>query len=223
MFQEIPKVVGNWRWEFAAKKCQGNQDEASKLIAYKLGNSLYLNITNRCTNSCEFCIRRNSDGIGGYNLWLEREPTADEVAEAVGDPAQYYEIVFCGYGEPLVRLDLVRDVARRLKARGARIRVDTNGQANLFFGRNVVPELEGIVDAVSISLNAENAEKYVKLCNPVFGERAYYAVLEFAREAVKYIPKVTLTVLDLPEVDLKACEDIARSIGAGFRVRHYIQ
>ncbi|HHY45694.1 MAG TPA: radical SAM protein [Firmicutes bacterium] len=193
------------------------------MIAYRLGNSLYLNVTNRCTNSCEFCIRKIADGVGGYNLWLEREPAADEVVDAVGDPTRYDEIVFCGYGEPLVRLDVVKDAGRRLKERGARIRVDTNGQANLFFGRNVVPELEGIVDAISISLNAENAEKYVKLCNPVFGERAYYAILEFAREAVKHIPRVTLTVVDLPEVDLKACEDIARSIGAGFRVRHHIR
>ncbi|HHY98282.1 MAG TPA: radical SAM protein [Firmicutes bacterium] len=191
------------------------------MIAYKLGNSLYLNITNRCTNSCDFCIRKTADGVGGYDLWLDREPTADEVIEAVGDPTRYDEIVFCGYGEPMIRLDVIKEVSRRLKERGAKIRINTNGQANLIFGRNVVPELKGLIDTMSISLNAENSEKYARLCNPSLGEEAYNAMLEFASQSMKYIPRVVLTVVDVPEVDVKACEAIARSIGAEFRVRHY--
>jgi len=191
------------------------------LIAYELGEALYLNITNRCTNDCDFCIRRTADGIGGHRLWLDEEPGPEEVLRAVGDPTGYEEVVFCGYGEPLLRLDVVVEVSRAIKERGGRVRVDTNGHANLVYGRNVVPDFARYVDEVSVSLNAQDAATYEKICHTVYGRRAFSAVLEFARECVRRVGPVTLTVVEWEGVDVDACEEIARRIGARLRVRKY--
>jgi TatD DNase family protein len=193
-------------------------------IAYTIGRSLYLNITNRCTNTCDFCIRYKSKIFNKkFPLWLEKEPTAKEILDEVGDPKRYDEIVFCGYGEPLVRLDVVIEVAKALKAKGATIRLDTNGSANLFHGRNVLPELKGLIDKISISLNAETAEKYDSICHSVFKEDAYQAVLDFIAEAKKTIPVVTATVVDLPGIDKNKCEKIAKDLGVKFRIRPYYE
>jgi TatD DNase family protein len=191
------------------------------MIAYEIGSRLYLNITNKCTCACRFCVRNLSPGVAGYDLRLEKEPNFDEIISAIGDPHAYLEIVFCGYGEPLIRLDTVKAVASWVKAQGIPVRVDTNGLANLFHGRNILPELEGLVDAVSISLNAENAEKYNTICRPVFGAQSYPALLEFIAESIKYIPRVRVSVVDIPEVDIEACREIADRMGVGFKVRHY--
>ncbi len=187
---------------------------------YKLGNALYIKLTNRCTNRCRFCVRNKCSGVGGYDLWLDREPTPQEVIDRIDAPSKYNEIVFCGYGEPMVKLDEIIAIARVLKEKGARIRINTNGQANLYHGKNVVPELEGLVDAISISLNAPTAEKYDQLCHSIYGAEAFDAVLDFARECVKIIPKVVFTVVDiLPPEDMERCRRIAEQIGAEFRVR----
>ena len=190
-------------------------------IAYPIRNSLYLNITNRCTAACTFCVRYHTDFVKGHNLRLAEEPSADALIKEIGDPKRYAEVVFCGYGEPLLRLDVVKAVSAEVKRRGGRVRIDTNGHANLINKRNVLPELAGLVDAVSISLNAQNAELYNKVSQPQFGIATYDAVKEFISEAVKYIPDVTATVVALPEVDVEACRKIAEGLGAKFRVREY--
>jgi TatD DNase family protein len=190
-------------------------------ITYPIRNSLYLNITNRCTAACTFCVRYNTDFVKGHNLRLKNEPTADELIKEIGDPKRYAEVVFCGYGEPLLRLDVVKTVAGQVKRLGGTVRIDTNGHANLIHKRNVVPELAGLVDAVSVSLNAQSAEVYNKISQPQFGIGTYEAVKDFIREAKKYIPDVTATVVTLPEVDIEVCRKIANELGAKFRVREY--
>jgi len=190
-------------------------------ITYPIRNSLYLNITNRCTAACTFCVRYNTDFVKGHNLRLAEEPTAEAVINEIGDPKRFTEIVFCGYGEPLLRLDVVKAVSAEVKRQGGRVRIDTNGHANLIHKRNVLPELAGLVDAVSVSLNAQDAEIYEKLTQPKFGSMTYDAVKEFIREAKKYIPEVTATVVSAPGVDVEACRKIAEGLGAKFRVREY--
>lgn len=192
-------------------------------IAYEYKNHLYLNITNRCQNRCVFCIREGAEGIGGYNLWLEEEPSAGEVIEAIeNDVKRYDEIVFCGFGEPLTRLNIVKEVSRWLKENyDLPIRVNTNGLANLIHGRNIVPELAGLIDIVSISLNAASVEEYNKISRPSFGEGSYEAVIDFIREAKKYIPGVIATVVDYPGVDIDGARKKAEELGVEFRVRSY--
>lgn len=197
-------------------------------IVYKVGDSLYLNITNRCTNECPFCIRNKARVFNQkYKLWLDREPTVEEIMEAIGDPSKYKEIVFCGYGEPLIRLDVVKEVASRLKTKDRRlktkIRIDTNGHGNLFWGRNILPELKGLIDVISISLNAESAEVYERICRPLLGPKSYEAVIDFIKESKKYVSEVEVTVVNLPTVDINACRKIAKDLGARFRVRPYYE
>jgi TatD DNase family protein len=191
-------------------------------IVYPIRNSLYLNLTNRCSNRCTFCWKNASFVVKGHDLELSREPDDRELLQAIGDPKRYDEVVFCGFGEPLLRLDLVKTVAAELKKKGAKIRIDTDGQANLVYGRNILPELKGLVDAVSVSLNAENAQKYHRLCRSPFGEKGFEGVLEFLREAKKFIPEVTATALTMPGVDLEACRRLAEEgLGVKFRPRAY--
>lgn len=190
-----------------------------QIFAYRLGSSLYLNITNRCTNDCLFCIRRTREGLGSYDLWLEREPDLQELLAAAGDIRPYQEVVFCGYGEPLIRPDLVVQAAKEFKKRGRPVRINTNGQANLIHGRNILPELAGIVDTVSISLNTADPGQYLEICRPQHGEKAYPALLEFASASKKYIPKVILTAVTWPGVDMEKCLGLARELGVAFRPR----
>lgn len=190
------------------------------MYTYKLGDSLYINLTNMCTNNCTFCIRNKQEGLG-FNLWLEREPSALDVINEISNPNIYKEIVFCGYGEPTMRLSRIIQISRYLKDFNVPIRLNTNGQGNLIWGKNIVPELAGIIDAVSISLNAKDSKQYQELCMPDAGEQAYSAILEFALECKGYIPEVTFTVVDvLSAYDIELCRDIAKKNGIGFRVRH---
>lgn len=188
------------------------------VIAYKIRDSLYLNVTNRCTNKCSFCIRFHSDYVKGHNLRLSDEPTAEELTHEIGDPSRYKEIVFCGYGEPMLRLDLIKDVAAWVKQRRGKVRVNTNGHGNLIHGRNILPELSGLVDSMSVSLDAHDEKTYNIICKPAF-KNAFTGVIDFIKEAKKYIPSVQVTVVTLPEVDIERCRKIAEELGVGFRIR----
>ncbi len=195
------------------------------MYTYELKENLYINLTNKCTNKCSFCIKDISDGIGGNTLWLEKEPETQEIIEAVGNPEGYKEIVFCGFGEPLMRLEQVLEISRYIKKNyRVKIRLNTNGQANLMYGKDIIPLLEGLIDSVSVSLNAKNAEDYQKLCDSEYGEEAYYAVLDFIKECKEYIPEVIITVVDImsPE-EIRQCSAIAEELGVQFRVRHLIK
>lgn len=201
-------------------------------IAYPVGNSLYLNITNRCTNECPFCIRSKSRKFNReFDLWLDKEPTAAELLAVIGDPAKYEQIVFCGYGEPTIRLDVLKEVAGQIKVKSQKsklksnvvIRIDTNGHGNLYWGRNILLELKGLIDKVSVSLNAENAEVYNRICKPLQGVKAYGAMIDFIKEAKKYIPEVEATVVDLPGIDKEKCRQIAADLGVQFRLRPYYE
>jgi TatD DNase family protein len=187
-------------------------------IAYQIRDSLYLNITNRCTNQCSFCVKFNSDFVKGHRLRLSHEPSVEELKKEIGDPSQFREIVFCGYGEPLQRLEVVKQIARWVKEQGGRVRINTNGHANLIHRRNIIPELKGLVDSVSISLDAQDAETYNRICKPYFPD-AYEEVIRFTRMVKDAVPEVQVTIVNLPEVDLIKCEEIAKELGVRFRGR----
>jgi TatD DNase family protein len=190
-------------------------------VVYRIGENLYVNLTRLCTAHCYFCPREGPDRVAwGHDLALERDPEAREVIEAVGDPTRYREVVFCGLGEPMIRLGTLLEVARALKARGARVRINTNGHGNLIHGRDVTPELRGLVDAVSISLNAQDAETYERDCPSTFGLNAFDGILDFARRAREHVPEVVFTVVEGAEgVDVERCREIAAACGVGFRAR----
>ncbi len=194
-------------------------------IAYQIRNSFYLNLTQRCTNSCVFCTRLTDPIVQGYNLALDREPTADELWQAVGDPKQYDEVVFCGYGEPTLRLDIIKEVAQKIKNAGGRVRLNTNGHGNVINKRNILPELQGLIDEVSISLNADNSEAYDEICKPLpsFQGMIYEKILEFINEAKKYIPNVQSTIVTHQQgVDEEKCKEITeKDFGVKYRARRY--
>lgn len=200
----------------------GGDSSDTGVIAYPIRDSLYLNITNRCTNECRFCVRFFTHYVKGHNLRLEKEPSLEDVLSAMSPfRGRYREVVFCGLGEPMLRLDLIKEISRQLKRDKVYIRLNTNGQGNLIHKRNVVPELSGLIDEVSVSLNAESAELYNRLCPSQFGPATYEKVKEFILECKRYIPCVGITVLDMPEVNIEACRDIARNLGVKFRIRRY--
>lgn len=190
-------------------------------------SSLYVNLTNRCTNRCTFCIRNNADGVGGgTQLWLSHEPSVDEVIAALleYDPSKYDEVVFCGYGEPTIRIDELIAVAKWLKEHyNVKTRINTNGHANEFHGRDVTPLFAGTIDTVSVSLNAANAKEYDELCRSIYGERAYEILLDFAKKA-KAHTNVVLSIVDLmgPE-DIEACKKIAAEAGVPLKIREYVE
>lgn len=190
-------------------------------VAYQIRDSLYLNITNRCTNRCDFCIRTRTPFVKGHNLKLDREPPVEEVLNTVGDPKKYREIVFCGYGEPTTRLDVVKAAAKELKTRGAKVRLVTNGHGDLINKRPVAKELAGLIDRVSVSLNTDTEDKYDRFCNPVFGSGTYARIKEFISSCVACGIDTEVTCLDLPGVDMRKCKEIANNLGARFRARSY--
>lgn len=198
----------------------GEVDQSSK-IAYQIRDSLYLNITNRCTNSCIFCAKFNDFVVKGHELKLDHEPNAAEIKQAIGDPTRYSEVVFCGYGEPLLRLDLIKEIAGWLQQQGIKVRINSDGQANLAHGRNILPELQGLIDSISVSLNAANPADYQRICQSSFGEQSYQAVKDFLQQASEYIPDVTATAVTYPGIDIAQCEQVAKDLGVTFRAREY--
>jgi TatD DNase family protein len=192
-------------------------------VAYSLRRSLYLNITNRCTNRCIFCFGRRDFMWSGYNLQLDHEPTREEIDNRLEKQDRFEEVVFCGLGEPTMRLGLLLEIARHLKERGQRVRLNTNGQGSLTNGKDITPNLAGLFDTVSISLNAATAEDYNHQCRPEDPEHAFEAILEFAGKVKKVVPEVDLTVVGAPKVDIEACRVLAEEkLGIPLRVREYL-
>lgn len=190
-------------------------------FVYPIEDRLYINLTNRCPNRCVFCIRNTEQGVG-YDLWLDREPSVAEVLTAAGDVSAYREVVFCGYGEPLLRWEVVVGVARALKERyGVPIRINTNGLAEAVLGRPILPQLEGLVDVISISLNAADAAMYERLCHSDLGSEAYPALLRFIRDSKSYIPRVVVSVVAIPNFDPEPAKEMARELGVELRIRPY--
>lgn len=196
-------------------------------ITYQGGNSIYVNMTNRCPCACVFCLRHNKDHVfNSDSLWLEREPTVKEVCDSIDswDLEKYKEVVFCGYGEPTERLYDLLEVASYIKAKGnTKIRINTNGLSDLINGEKTAHLLKGLIDAVSISLNSTNKEEYLKVVRPKFGIDSYDAMLSFTKDCTAYVPEVIMTVVDVvtSKEEQEKSREICESVGATFRVRPY--
>ena len=196
-------------------------------ITYSYGTNLYVNTTNRCDMHCDFCLRQSGDGVGeADSLWLEREPTREEIWADIQkrDLSQYKELVFCGYGEPTYRLHDILWVCDQVRAASSiPIRMDTNGHGSLINHRDITPELKGRLDAVSVSLNGSNREEYLRLTRPGAGEKGWQAMLDFVRQAVQYVPKVMVSIVDYDKSpqEMEACRRLAEELGATFRVRPF--
>ncbi len=196
-------------------------------ITYPVKSGIYVNMTNRCPCACTFCLRHNGDGVyGSEPLWLDREPTVAEVCDSIDawDLSQYNEVVFCGYGEPTERLADLLQVAAHIKAKSdIPIRINTNGLADLIWNERTAPKLQGLIDTVSVSLNATTKEEYYRVVRPKFGIDSYDAMLRFTEDCVNYVPNVVMTVVDVvtsPE-EQERCRRICESIGATLRVRPF--
>ncbi len=198
-------------------------------ITYQVKNAVYVNLTNRCPCNCTFCLRHNGPGVFGSGpLWLEREPTLEETIDSLGqwDYERFREVVFCGYGEPTERLDVLLAAAAHLKERdpALRVRVNTNGLSDLINGKPTAPLFVGKVDCLSISLNTDDPAEYLSVCRPKFGAAAYPAMLKFTQEAAALLPSVVMTVVGEPITSLEKqerCRKIAEGLGARLRVRPY--
>lgn len=209
-------------------------------ILYKVHQNLYVNLTNQCPCACTFCLRQTMDYVGesvgiregsakqggqdAVSLWLEHEPTFREVIKAFSsqDMTQYNEVVFCGFGEPMMAFDMLKQVASYVKdAYGKPVRVNTNGLGNLICGRDITPELHGLVDTISISLNTPDAKKYHELVRSRYGEKSFEAMLDFAKKCTGYVPNVVLTTVDttLTKEEEAQCQKICDDIGAVYRIR----
>ena len=196
-------------------------------ITYPVKTGIYVNMTNRCPCACTFCLRHNGEGVyGSDSLWLDREPTVQEVCDSIDawDLSKYNEIVFCGYGEPTERLYDLLEVAKYIKSKSdIKIRINTNGLADLIWNEKTAPKLEGLIDMVSVSLNATNKEEYLKVVRPKFGIDSYDAMLNFTKDCSKYVPNVVMTVVDVvtSKEEQEICRKICESVGAILRVRPY--
>lgn len=194
-------------------------------ILYKVHNNLYINLTNRCPYSCTFCLRQKMDKVGESDtLWLLREPTAEEVIEEFKkwDVDSFHEIVFCGFGEPTEAFDVLKKVAEFIKSKYNKpIRLNTNGIGSLINKRNIAPELKGLIDTVSISLNNPDPEEYAKLVRSKYGVKSFQEMIDFAKECKKYVPNVVMSTVDttISHEEEKKCKEICDKIGAEYRIR----
>lgn len=194
-----------------------------KNYVYEYGDSLYINLTNKCPNNCEFCLRNFKNGVGEDDLRLSKEPNFEDVKEALSlfPLKKYDEIVFCGFGEPMCALSVMSQVGPYLKRLGVKTRVNTNGLGGLWNKRDDVPQLiSKYIDSVSISLNASNRELYQEICRSKYGEEAFDAIIDFTKGCVENGIDTTLTVVDfIGEDEIAECRKLAEELGAKFRVR----
>ena len=198
-------------------------------ITYPYKSGLYVNLTNRCPCACVFCLRQNGPSVNGTDsLWLEREPTSEEVKASIDSRnlEDFSELVFCGYGEPTERLDVLLEATRHAKGRkpGLKVRVNTNGLSDLIHGEPTAQCFEGLVDMVSISLNSPDPEEYLKLCRPTFGLKSWQAMVDFATSCKAYVPDVVMTIVDSPVTTPESqakCRALTDRIGVRLRIRPY--
>ena len=198
-------------------------------ITYQVKNAVYVNITNKCPCACKFCLRQNGPGVyGSDSLWLEREPALDEVVESLEkwNWPLYKEVVFCGYGEPTERLDVLLAAAAFMKEHHPEIpiRVNTNGLSDLINGKSTAALFAKKVDTLSISLNTDDADEYFVMCRPKFGRDSYSAMLKFASEAKYYVPNVVMTIVGEPVTTpekQQRCREICSRLGVTLRIRPY--
>lgn len=207
---------------YNAFKMFGIGSKPNTSFTYQIGKNLYINVTNRCNADCVFCDRKGEAVVSGYNLKMSKndEPEADVFIKEIGDPKQYHEIVFCGFGEPTIRWDVVKKIAEYVKRNGGKTRLDTDGHGNVINKRNITMELNGLIDIVSISLNAADPIKYSELMrvNPLLFDE----VISFAKESKKYVEKVVMTAVLLDNVEIEKVRQIVEDeIGAEFRGREY--
>ncbi len=205
---------------YAALKLFGIGTLGEPQFTYTLRDALYVNLTIRCNADCVFCDRSGDAVIKGINLKIQKEPSPEEVIAEIGDPTKYREIVFCGYGEPTIRLEEMKTIARWVKAQGGKTRLNTNGHGNIIQNRDILPELVGLIDAVSVSLNATDPEEYGRLMR-INGPMFFSAMKAFASEAARLFPKVTMTIVDIEEVDKARARALAEEIGAEFSTRPF--
>ncbi|THB68322.1 MAG: radical SAM protein [Gammaproteobacteria bacterium] len=190
-------------------------------LVYDIGENRYINLTNSCTLKCRFCPKtQNNPIVHQYNLGLDKNPSASEYIDLIGDPKQFNEIVFCGFGEPTMRIEVLLEIAEFVKQNGGRTRLNTDGLANHLHKRNVLADMEGLIDAVSVSMNAQSENVYKKHCQPSL-EGSFKAMLDFLKMAPEYIPEVTATAIEgLEDVDVDKCREIAEGLGVSFRKRY---
>lgn len=206
----------------------------ANILVYELDGKIYINLTNKCTNDCIFCLRKDKDDVKGQTLWLDDENSG------VNDVVEQYEkilrqkpdndnseVIFCGYGEPLLKLDVLKGVAKYIKEKypQTKIRINTNGHANYVYKRDIVPELKGLIDTISVSLNGESSKEYDELSQPVF-EGAYDEVKKFIKSCADNGFETVASVVEGYKgrhLNLNKCEQIATDLGAKFRVREWIQ
>jgi TatD DNase family protein len=189
---------------------------------YQIGDSLYINVTNRCNAHCSFCTRKEDPVIHGYNLGMEKgeEPEAEVYISEIGDPTKYKEIVFCGYGEPTIRWDVIKVVAKAVKDKGGRTRLNTNGHGNYINKRDLTPEFKNLIDVVSVSLNTFDPKQYAKIMG--LDTALYNEMINFTRQAKQFANKVVMSIVTIDEVDIEKARKIAEDkIGVEFRVREH--
>ena len=199
----------------------------SNILVYELDKKIYINLTNRCTNECIFCLRQDKDDVCGQELWLDSEDfTSEDVIEQLKKFNLSSEVIFCGYGEPMLKFEVLRQVAKYIKETypEIKIRVNTNGHANFIYKKNVVPELVGLVNEFSVGLNASNSEEYDELSQPKF-ENAYEEVKKFIKCSADAGIETVASIVDGYKgrrLDVEKCREIAESLGAKLRVREWI-
>jgi TatD family-associated radical SAM protein len=198
----------------------GPEAEKGNQLTYVIGDNLYINLNDRCTLECEFCPKTHGvKKVHDYDLTLDHRPEVADIIADIGDPSRYRQVVFCGFGEPTLRLKALLEIARHVKEHGGNTRINTDGLANLFHKRNVLPEMAGVIDALSVSMNAQNEELYNLHCQPQLAG-SYQAMLNFLQAAPEYIPDVTATAIDgLEGVDIAECRRQAAELGVQFRRR----
>lgn len=200
----------------------------SNILVYELEKKIYINLTNRCTNDCIFCLRKDKDDVCGQQLWLDSEDfTTDDVINQLKNFELSSEVIFCGYGEPLLKFQLLKETAQYIKKNypDVKIRINTNGHANYVYKKDVIPELVGLIDEISVSLNGESSEEYDELSQPKF-ENAYEEVKNFTKCSSNAGIKTIVSIVDGykgKRLNIEKCRQIANELGAELRVREWIQ
>ena len=190
---------------------------------YELDGNLYINLTNKCSNACTFCVRNGHDGYYGHKLWLKKEPTAKEVLSLIDYTKKYGQVVFCGFGEPTEKIEVLLEIGRELKAKGYIVRLNTNGHGNLINCRDITKDLSTAIDYVNVSLNAQNATEYQKVCRSIYGEKAFEELIDFAKKCQQNGIKTNLSIVDcIGEKAVQECKELAQKHGLCLRVRELI-
>mmetsp|Transcript_15879 Transcript_15879/g.23913 ORF Transcript_15879/g.23913 Transcript_15879/m.23913 type:complete len:218 (+) Transcript_15879:71-724(+) len=203
-------------------------------LTYWLRGNLYVSVTNRVNSLSPVVLRGPSFTMPSesgfcklsYENDTDFEPTSDMIFDAVDQAFEAgkiavssmdsEQVTFAGYGEPLLRAEVICDAATMIKDKrhGVPLRIKTNGLVSSSDASDLALRLrDSGIDKMCISLNSDNPKQHQEIMKPTTDAK-FGDVCSFVIACVEAGLEVECTAVERPDVNISGVRALAMSLGA---------